>query len=110
MNLRNDLHVVRLKLFSTAAVTVVLFATAAACSAQDAASTQSTFIVLFDRTNLRGNQTRFESAQANIGINSRSVSIGHGAWQLCDRTSFTGRCFTFIRNEPNLGSFRINRM
>lgn len=69
------------------------------------------YIVLFDRPNYRGNPTNYNRAVAILPVTSRrtqSVTIGRGAWELCEGSRFTGRCVTLDASVPNLGIYNLN--
>jgi hypothetical protein len=68
------------------------------------------YIVLYNQTNYRGNQTTYSAADSSINDNARSVTVGRGTWQLCDGVNFTGRCVTVSQNITNLGSYNIGRI
>ncbi|MGI9064869.1 MAG: beta/gamma crystallin-related protein [Pyrinomonadaceae bacterium] len=68
------------------------------------------YIVLFDRTIFRGNPTNYNGATADLGNNNRraqSVTIGRGAWELCEGTNFTGRCVTLERSVADLIVYKL---
>src|SRR5215813_737826 len=66
------------------------------------------YIVLFDRTNFRGNQTNFTGPVANLPRrNAQSVTIGSGRWELCEGRMFTGRCVTLDQNVSDLARHNL---
>jgi hypothetical protein len=72
------------------------------------------YIVLFDRTNFRGNPTNVDRATSDLGSMNRraqSVTIGRGTWVLCDRINFGGKCVTLSSSSSNLaGQGMANRI
>ena len=62
------------------------------------------YIVLFDEVNYRGNSTNYDGPAENLNRRVRSVTIGRGVWELCDRA---GRCITLDRSVPNLRTYNI---
>lgn len=68
------------------------------------------YIVLFERTNYRGNPSNYSGPVSDIfGLNRRvqSVTIGRGTWELCEGRNFTGRCVTLDTSVPDLGSYNL---
>ena len=59
-------------------------------------------MVLFDRTNFRGNPTSLTGPATNLNRRAQSVTIGRGVWELCDGRNFSGRCITVNTNTPDL--------
>lgn len=62
------------------------------------------YIVLFDQVNYRGEPTNYSGPAENLNQRVRSVTIGRGRWELCDRA---GRCVTLNRSVPNLRTYNI---
>lgn len=66
------------------------------------------YIVLFDRTNYRGNPRNYNGPVPDLyGRRAQSVTIGRGVWELCEGRNFTGRCVTLDRSVPNLGTYNL---
>ena len=65
------------------------------------------YIVLFDRTNYRGNPTNYSRSVSNLNRSAQSVTIGKGVWELCEGRNFTGRCVTLDTSAPDLGSYNL---
>jgi hypothetical protein len=64
-------------------------------------------LVLFDRTNFRGNAMTVNN-NANNNLGNRlvgSAQVRGGAWELCDRT---GRCATVSQNVSDLSQLGLN--
>lgn len=68
------------------------------------------YLVLYDRTDYRGNQTNINRATPDLNsFNGRaqSVTIGRGAWELCTGRDYTGRCVTVDRSAPDLAIYNL---
>lgn len=65
------------------------------------------YIVLFERTNYRGNPTNYSRPVSNLNRSAQSVTIGRGVWELCEGRNFTGRCVTLDTSAPDLGSYNL---
>jgi hypothetical protein len=65
-------------------------------------------IVLFDRTNFRGNSTNYNAAVARLNNRAQSVRIERGSWELCDGRNFTGRCITLRSSASDLSRFNLS--
>ncbi len=64
-------------------------------------------LVLYDRTNFRGNSTVIDN-NANSNLGNRivgSAQVRGGSWELCDRT---GRCATVSQNVSDLSQLGLN--
>jgi len=69
------------------------------------------YLVLFDRTNYRGNPRNYNGPTPDLfGLRRRaqSVTIGSGMWELCEGRNFTSRCVTLERSVPNLRTYNLN--
>ena len=63
------------------------------------------YIVLFDRTDFRGNPTNYDGPTPDLGSMNRrahSVTIGKGTWVLCERINYGGKCVTLSSSSSNL--------
>lgn len=65
------------------------------------------YIVLFDRPNYRGNPTNYNGPYPDVPNSAQSVTIGRGAWLLCEGQNYSGRCITADRSIPDLGAFNM---
>jgi hypothetical protein len=65
-------------------------------------------LVLFDRTDFRGNAAKFSAQASNINRPVRSVTIGRGVWELCDGRDFRGRCVTLDRSVSDMGPWDVS--
>ena len=68
-------------------------------------------VVLYDRTNFRGQSRDITFSLSNIGYvgdNARSARVYGGTWELCDGENFTGQCRVVSANVSNLSSIRLN--
>ena len=64
------------------------------------------YIVLYDQPNYRGNPKNYKGPVWNLaGLNTGSVTIGRGVWELCEGVNFTGRCVTLDQSAPDLGAY-----
>ena len=63
------------------------------------------YIVLFERTNYRGNPTNHYTSVPRLNRRAQSVTIGRGVWELCEGRNFTGRCVTLDTSTPDLGRY-----
>ena len=48
------------------------------------------YMVLFDRTNFRGNPTNLNGPVPNLNRRAQSVTIGRGVWELCEQPNSRG--------------------
>jgi hypothetical protein len=61
------------------------------------------YVVLYDQPNYRGTPTNYNGQVLDLGSSrARSVTIGRGVWELCEGSSFSGRCVTLDRSVPDL--------
>ncbi len=66
------------------------------------------YIVLFERTNYRGNPRNYsEAVPSGLGRRVQSVTIGRGSWELCEGNNFTGRCVTLDQSVPDLATYNL---
>jgi hypothetical protein len=65
------------------------------------------YIVLFDRTNYRGNPTNYNGPYPDVGGQAQSVTIGRGVWELCEGQNYSGRCVTLDQSVPDLGTYNL---
>ena len=65
------------------------------------------YIVLFERTNYRGNPKNYDGPVSDLDRRARSVTIGRGTWELCEGRNFTGRCATLERSVPDLSTYNL---
>jgi len=65
------------------------------------------YIVLFDRTNYRGNPTNYNGPSPNLSGRAQSVTIGRGVWELCDGRNYRGRCVTLDQSVPDLRTYNL---
>ncbi|MCM3871485.1 MAG: beta/gamma crystallin family protein [Pyrinomonadaceae bacterium] len=73
-------------------------------------SHRNPYIILYDRTVYRGNPTNYNGPVPDLyGLNRRaqSVTIGRGAWELCEGRNFTGRCVTLDVSVPDLSTYNL---
>ena len=69
------------------------------------------YIVLYDRTNYRGNPANYRGVVSRTGRRTtRSVTIGEGRWELCEGPNFSGRCVILDRSAPDLGRLGLSRV
>jgi hypothetical protein len=69
------------------------------------------YIVLYDRTNYRGNPANYRGVVSSTGRRTtRSVTIGDGRWELCEGPNFSGRCVVLDRSVPDLGRYGLSRV
>jgi hypothetical protein len=69
-----------------------------------------TYVVLFDNRGYRGRSFRVDSAAAVLsGFANRaeSIQVSGGAWQLCERSSFGGRCVVVSGNMTDLSAIGL---
>jgi hypothetical protein len=69
------------------------------------------FIVLFDNRSYRGQSFRVDRTTSDLGgfaNRARSVQVTGSPWELCERTSFRGRCSVVTRNLPDLASIGMS--
>ena len=67
----------------------------------------NSYIVLFDRTNYRGNPTNYDGPYPDVGGRAQSVTIGRGVWELCEGQNYSGRCVTLDQSVPDLGAYNL---
>ncbi len=66
------------------------------------------YLILFEQTRYRGNPTNYNGTIPDLyGYRAQSVTIGRGAWELCEGRNFTGLCVTLDRSVPDLGSYNL---
>ena len=62
-------------------------------------------LVLYDRTNFRGDSRTIPNSSANLGSvgdRARSVEVHGGTWELCDGAFRNARCVIVSRDVPDL--------
>lgn len=59
-------------------------------------------VVLYDQPNYRGRAVNVRRAVPNISRRVRSVTIGRGVWEVCDRANYKGRCKTLDNSVPDV--------
>jgi Beta/Gamma crystallin len=65
------------------------------------------YVVLFDRTNYRGNPTNYNGPSPSVSGNAQSVTIGRGKWELCEGQNYSGRCIMLDRSAPDLRVYNL---
>jgi hypothetical protein len=68
------------------------------------------YLVLYDDRGYRGQSYRVErESHVLSGVTNRaeSVHVSGGSWELCDRSSFGGRCVVVSGNVPDLSSIGL---
>jgi hypothetical protein len=67
-------------------------------------------LVLYDRTNFRGDARDIVSGSSNLGSlgdRARSIEVYGGTWELCDGTSRNSRCVTVSDNVSDIRSLGL---
>lgn len=65
------------------------------------------YIVLFDRPNYRGVPTNYDGPNPSVPNSAQSVTIGRGAWLLCEGQNYSGRCITLDQSVPDLAAYNM---
>ncbi|MDB5667725.1 MAG: hypothetical protein JWL74_675 [Alphaproteobacteria bacterium] len=73
---------------------------AGAALAQDAPSQ----VNIFEQRNYAGSPVVVTGAQADLGrsVQLRSIRVTGGAWELCERANFQGRCARFSSGDADV--------
>ncbi len=69
----------------------------------------SSYIVLFDQVNYRGNARNYSQAVANLPLTAQSVTIGRGTWEFCTMANFGGTCIRIAQSVPDLRTYSLSR-
>lgn len=67
-----------------------------------AESRRGWYVVVFDQPNYRGRSANYRGAVPSISRRVRSVTIGRGVWEFCDRANYRGRCKTVNTSVPDV--------
>ncbi|HEU4851496.1 MAG TPA: beta/gamma crystallin-related protein, partial [Telluria sp.] len=59
-------------------------------------------VILYDQPNYRGRAVNVRRAVPNTTRRVRSVTIGRGTWEFCDRANYKGRCKTVDNSVPDV--------
>jgi Beta/Gamma crystallin len=65
------------------------------------------YIVLFNRTNYRGNPINYNGPTPSVPNSAQSVMIGRGVWELCEGQNYSGRCVTLDQSVSDLGRYNL---
>lgn len=72
------------------------------------------YVVLFTQSTFRGTATNFDRSTPNLftlNARTRSITIGSGTWEFCQRVNFGGRCIRLSQSVANVpGAMSISSL